>query len=269
MVICGLSLADGWTDCAGEASVCLWDPDSESEALRPALADPRASARRSKTAYLRKRRHPHRVNRRLGPTGAPHRPAQRHDCQRITECVGRGSVRLVESDCVRSAKSRPDPCVLCGRLFGGSLVVRTTPDSLDRTETPPRPSFRQALPPPISWDSPRRAPGRVTWPPAPQACPANWLAPTRSSTPRRPEAWASLSQTDAALLDFLRRGGRTSELSPENTVRRTLILLSEGGRFDRLLNVAQSEPHACVRCSALSVSTWESPPVPFSPCGLH
>jgi Family of unknown function (DUF6088) len=32
---------------------------------------------------------------------------------------------------------------------------------------------------------------------------------------RRPHAWATLSETDAALLDFLRRGGRTSELSPE------------------------------------------------------
>ena len=59
---------------------------------------------------------------------------------------------------------------------------------------------------------------------------------------RRPEAWASLSDTDAALLDFLRRGGRTSELSPEETVRRTLKLLSEKGRFARLLKVSDSEP---------------------------
>ena len=59
---------------------------------------------------------------------------------------------------------------------------------------------------------------------------------------RRPEAWASLSEADAALLDFLRRGGKTSELSPEETIRRTLRLLSEKGRFDRLLKVADSEP---------------------------
>jgi hypothetical protein len=59
---------------------------------------------------------------------------------------------------------------------------------------------------------------------------------------RRPEAWASLSQTDAALLDFLRRGGKTSELPPEETIRRTLMLLSEKGRFERLLKVAASEP---------------------------
>ncbi len=59
---------------------------------------------------------------------------------------------------------------------------------------------------------------------------------------RRPEAWASLSESDAALLDFLRRAGRTSELSPEETIRRTIMLLSEKGRFERLLRVAASEP---------------------------
>jgi len=59
---------------------------------------------------------------------------------------------------------------------------------------------------------------------------------------RRPEAWASLSESDAALLDFLRRAGRTSELSPEETVRRTVKLLSEKGRFERQLRVAASEP---------------------------
>jgi len=59
---------------------------------------------------------------------------------------------------------------------------------------------------------------------------------------RRPEAWASLSEADAALLDFLRRGGRTSELSPTETIARTVALLSERGRFDRLFRVADSEP---------------------------
>jgi hypothetical protein len=28
---------------------------------------------------------------------------------------------------------------------------------------------------------------------------------------RRPEAWAGLSEMDAALLDFMRRGGKTGE----------------------------------------------------------
>ena len=59
---------------------------------------------------------------------------------------------------------------------------------------------------------------------------------------KRPEAWAGLSDGDAALLDFLRRGGRTSELSPEETVRKTLALFSEKGRLQRLFKVADSEP---------------------------
>ena len=59
---------------------------------------------------------------------------------------------------------------------------------------------------------------------------------------RRPEAWRELSDTDAALLDFLRRAGRTSELSPEETVKRTLALCRDEGRFQRLLNIAASEP---------------------------
>ena len=39
---------------------------------------------------------------------------------------------------------------------------------------------------------------------------------------RRPETWAQLSETDAALLDFLRQRGKASELSSAGTVRRTL-----------------------------------------------
>jgi hypothetical protein len=60
--------------------------------------------------------------------------------------------------------------------------------------------------------------------------------------PRRPESWTNLSEEDAALLDFLRNGGRTSELSPGETVRRTLSLLSKPSRFERLLKAAPSEP---------------------------
>lgn len=59
---------------------------------------------------------------------------------------------------------------------------------------------------------------------------------------RRPEAWAQLSETDAALLDFLRQRGKTSELLPANTIRRTLALASEQDRFERLLKAADSEP---------------------------
>ncbi len=59
---------------------------------------------------------------------------------------------------------------------------------------------------------------------------------------RRPEAWANLSQTDAALLDFLRGRGRASELAPQQTIDRTLRLLSENIRFNRLLRVVNFEP---------------------------
>jgi hypothetical protein len=53
---------------------------------------------------------------------------------------------------------------------------------------------------------------------------------------------ASLSAKDAALLDFLRQGDRFSELAPQETIQRTLALLSEPGRFTRLLKVAEKEP---------------------------
>jgi len=59
---------------------------------------------------------------------------------------------------------------------------------------------------------------------------------------RRPEAWSSLREADAALLDFLRQGGKTSELSPEETIRKTLKLLSEEDCFERLMMVAIHEP---------------------------
>ena len=59
---------------------------------------------------------------------------------------------------------------------------------------------------------------------------------------RRPEAWTKLSTADAAILDFLRQSGKSSELTPEDTVRKTLALLGEEKRFERLLRVADSEP---------------------------
>jgi hypothetical protein len=59
---------------------------------------------------------------------------------------------------------------------------------------------------------------------------------------RRPAAWAQLSESDAAILDFLRRSAKSSELSPDETLRRILRLMAEKGRFERLLNVADTEP---------------------------
>jgi hypothetical protein len=59
---------------------------------------------------------------------------------------------------------------------------------------------------------------------------------------RRPAAWTSLSERDGALLDFLRNQAKTSELSPEDTMKRTLALMQEDGRYDRLLKVVHFEP---------------------------
>jgi hypothetical protein len=59
---------------------------------------------------------------------------------------------------------------------------------------------------------------------------------------RRPEAWAGLTDAEAALLDFLRRHGKKSDLSPEETVNRTIKLIAENGRFERLLKIAPHEP---------------------------
>ncbi len=59
---------------------------------------------------------------------------------------------------------------------------------------------------------------------------------------RRPTAWRTLSEMDAALLDFLRNRGASSELSPEETVQKLLEHFREPGRFERLAKIAASEP---------------------------
>ena len=72
--------------------------------------------------------------------------------------------------------------------------------------------------------------------------PRKLLGPDAIVHTRRPEAWAGLSQIDAALLDFLRRGGRTNESSPEKTTRRVVSLCRHPRRFARLATVATTEP---------------------------
>ena len=59
---------------------------------------------------------------------------------------------------------------------------------------------------------------------------------------RRPESWRDLSEKDAAILDFLRNRGETSELSPERTVQKLLEHFREPGRFEAISQVAESEP---------------------------
>ncbi len=59
---------------------------------------------------------------------------------------------------------------------------------------------------------------------------------------RRPEAWSRLPATDAAILDFLRHGGKTGELSAKETTERMKTLLTEPGRYARLYAIADTEP---------------------------
>ncbi len=53
---------------------------------------------------------------------------------------------------------------------------------------------------------------------------------------------ASLSAEDGAILETLRERARASDLSPKDTVRRLLVLLSDEKRFRRLAVVAIGEP---------------------------
>jgi len=59
---------------------------------------------------------------------------------------------------------------------------------------------------------------------------------------RRPAVWESLSETDAAVLEFLRLRGEPSELPDTETIQRLLALLADKGRFARLVDVSATEP---------------------------
>jgi hypothetical protein len=58
----------------------------------------------------------------------------------------------------------------------------------------------------------------------------------------RPARWRTLSETDAALLEFLRSRGIHSALSPEETVEKLLEHFREPGRYERILKVVKTEP---------------------------
>ena len=58
----------------------------------------------------------------------------------------------------------------------------------------------------------------------------------------RPDAWKRLASDEAALLEFIRRGGRDSELSPEQTIARLSHLISKPKTLRKLLDAASSEP---------------------------
>lgn len=78
-------------------------------------------------------------------------------------------------------------------------------------------------------------------PPAPSS-PSKLVADPSVTHARWPQSWRSLSPTDTAFLDILRRRGAPSELSTPQTILRILELASEDGRFERLLKVAHHEP---------------------------
>lgn len=59
---------------------------------------------------------------------------------------------------------------------------------------------------------------------------------------RRPESWKTLSSKEAALLDFLRKGGKNSELSSEETVKKLLEHFRKEDLFESLIRVTESEP---------------------------
>lgn len=67
------------------------------------------------------------------------------------------------------------------------------------------------------------------------------LASARVTT-RRPPSRATLSTSDAALLEFLRARGATSDLDADATIMRLLTLLGRDDTWTRLAKVALDEP---------------------------
>jgi uncharacterized protein DUF6088 len=59
---------------------------------------------------------------------------------------------------------------------------------------------------------------------------------------RRPVTWRYLTETDGALLEFMRDGGKFSALSPEETAAKLIEHCREPGRYERLLKVIKTEP---------------------------
>jgi hypothetical protein len=96
-------------------------------------------------------------------------------------------------------------------------------------------------------------PARAEFATAARSVPAQSPGLMRVCT-RRPAGWRLVSSEDAALLDFLRRRGATSELSDKATKARLLRWLQEPERFRRLVRMAADEP---ARVRALLGATGE------------
>lgn len=77
---------------------------------------------------------------------------------------------------------------------------------------------------------------------------------------RRPAAWARLAEREAALLDVLRVGGRSTDLEPRAAVERVQALLREGRTFDNLLRASATEsPRVRALLGALGESVGRAP----------
>jgi hypothetical protein len=72
--------------------------------------------------------------------------------------------------------------------------------------------------------------------------PIAWLGQRAKLYTRRPSTWASISSTEAALLDFLRSRGEWSDLSPSDTHAQLLEHFRVAERFERLVKIAHAEP---------------------------
>lgn len=59
---------------------------------------------------------------------------------------------------------------------------------------------------------------------------------------RRPESWANLAPEEAAILDFLRKKGEHSELSPKETAKKLINHFIEENNFGKIFQTALTEP---------------------------
>lgn len=72
--------------------------------------------------------------------------------------------------------------------------------------------------------------------------PRKLLGPDTIIHRMRPAAWGDLSADDAAMLELLRARAKTSELSAPDTIKRVLAHFSNSERFERIMQVAFTEP---------------------------
>ncbi|MBI3818643.1 MAG: hypothetical protein HY286_08135 [Planctomycetes bacterium] len=196
---------------------------------------------------------------RMKPKATPQPPKRRRTAAVVRERIGRHGARLWQlADfrdlpflAVAQALSRLTRDGMLERLSKG-VYYRGTHTSLGRSR--PNPAAIEALasrgksifP---SGTSAANSLGFTTQNPAhpeistsDMSLPKKLIGPEARVHTRRPPAWKGISGFEAAMLEFLRRRGRDSELSPNKTIGRTLQLLAKDNCYDRLLAIAGTEP---------------------------